>query len=90
MRICYEDDAEKTVQIIKKLIDDHPLSLKNREPDVFFDNLGESSVNIIARIWRPATEWYSIKKVFYGKSNRPLRKRVFTSHSRNGLSGLQY
>jgi len=59
--IRYSDDAEKAIKIIKKLIEEHPFVLKNPEPQVFVDNLGESSVNIIVRVWAPTTEWYSVK-----------------------------
>jgi small-conductance mechanosensitive channel len=59
--IRYQDDADKAIQIINNLIEEHPLTLKEPAPQVFVDDLGDSSVNIIARIWGPSTEWYSVK-----------------------------
>ncbi|MQJ21755.1 mechanosensitive ion channel family protein, partial [Escherichia coli] len=45
--ISYSDDAQKAIEVIKKVIEDHPLALKKPEPQVFVDNLGENSVNIV-------------------------------------------
>ncbi|WP_456329252.1 mechanosensitive ion channel family protein [Archaeoglobus sp.] len=59
--IRYSDDAEKAIEIIKRLIEDHPFALKNPEPQVFVDSLGDNSVNIVVKIWAPSTEWYSVK-----------------------------
>lgn len=59
--IRYDDDAQKAIDIIKRVIDEHPLTLKKPEPQVFVDSLGESAVNIVVRVWAPAQEWYSVK-----------------------------
>jgi len=72
--IRYSDDAEKAIEIIKKLIEEHPFVLKNPEPQVFVDNLGESSVNIIVRVWAPSTEWYSVKMEMLWKIKTELEK----------------
>ncbi|MEA1895499.1 MAG: mechanosensitive ion channel family protein [Euryarchaeota archaeon] len=59
--IRYSDDADVAIEIIEDLIDEQPFALKNPSPQVFVDNLGDNSVNIIVRIWAPATEWYDLK-----------------------------
>ncbi|MBO8181477.1 MAG: mechanosensitive ion channel family protein [Archaeoglobus sp.] len=59
--IRYSDDAEKAIEIIKRLIEEHPLALKIPEPQVFVDELGDNSVNLKIRIWAPSTEWYTVK-----------------------------
>ncbi len=59
--IRYGDDADVAIEIIEDLIDGHSLALKEPSPKVFVDNLGDNSVNIIVRIWAPATEWYDLK-----------------------------
>ena len=59
--IRYSDDAGEAIEIIKNIIDEHPLALKNPSPQAFVDNLGDNAVNILVRIWGPATEWYGIK-----------------------------
>ncbi len=72
--IRYSDDAEKAIEIIKGLIEDHPLALKNPEPVVFVDNLGDNSVNIVVRIWAPSTEWYGVKMDLLWKIKSELEK----------------
>ncbi len=59
--IRYSDDADRAVQIIKDLIEAHPFALKNPSPQAFVDSLGDNTVNIVVRVWGPATEWYSVK-----------------------------
>jgi len=59
--IRYSDDAEKAIKIIRRVIDEDPFALVHPEPVVFVDELGESSVNIVVRIWAPSTVWYDVK-----------------------------
>ncbi|MBW6518610.1 MAG: mechanosensitive ion channel family protein [ANME-2 cluster archaeon] len=59
--IRYNDDADKAIEIIKNIIEDHPFTLKNPSPVVFVDNLGDNAVNIVVRIWAPSTDWYGAK-----------------------------
>lgn len=59
--IRYSDDADEAIKIIKDLIHEEPFALKNPAPVVFVDKLGDNAVNILVRIWAPATEWYDLK-----------------------------
>jgi len=59
--ISYSDDANKAIELIKGILAQHPLVLKYPEPDVFVEELGESSVNIVVKIWAPSSHWYSVK-----------------------------
>jgi small-conductance mechanosensitive channel len=59
--IRYTDDADQAIAIIKDIIREHPFALKNPEPMLFVDTLGDNAVNIIVRIWAPSTDWYEIK-----------------------------
>jgi small-conductance mechanosensitive channel len=72
--IRYSDDADKALEIIKGIIEEHPLALKNPAPQVFVDNLGDNSVNIIVRVWGPATEWYGIKTELLLKIKKAIEK----------------
>ena len=72
--IRYSDDADKALEIIKNLIEEHPFTLKNPEPQAFVDNLGDNAVNIIVRIWSPATEWYEVKMELLWKIKQALEK----------------
>lgn len=59
--IRYSDDATKAIEVINKIGDEHPFVLKNPPIQAFVDKLGESSVDIIVRMWAPASEWYGVK-----------------------------
>lgn len=72
--IRYSDDAGRAIEIIKEIINDHPLALKNPSPQAFVDNLGDNAVNIIVRIWGPATEWYSTKMELLWKIKKTLEE----------------
>ena len=72
--IRYSDDADIAIEIINKLIEDHPLALKNPVPQAFVDNLGDNAVNIIVRIWAPATEWYRLKMEMLWKIKKTLEE----------------
>jgi len=70
--IRYSDDAEKAIESIKNLIKDHPLALINPEPQVFVDNLGESSVDIAVRLWAPTTERWNLKTELLWKIKKAI------------------
>jgi small-conductance mechanosensitive channel len=70
--IRYSDDADRAIEIIKRLIEEHPFALKNPEPQVFVSELGESSVNLAVRIWAPSTEWYTVKMELLWKIKKEL------------------
>jgi len=72
--IRYQDDAEKAIEIIKKIIEEHPFTLVNPEPQTFVDELGENSVNIIVRIWAPAAVWYGVKMELLWKMKSTLEE----------------
>jgi small-conductance mechanosensitive channel len=59
--IRYSDDADQAISIINRVIEEEPFALKEPTPQVFVDNLGDNSVNLIVRIWAPVSEWYSLK-----------------------------
>ena len=58
--IRYRDDADKAKEIILGLLEAHPLILKEPAPQVFVNELGDSSVNLKVRMWAPSTHWYGV------------------------------
>ncbi|WP_440952178.1 mechanosensitive ion channel family protein [Methanococcoides sp. FTZ1] len=72
--IRYSDDADQAIAIIKGLIEESPMALKNPAPGVFVDNLGDNSVNISVKIWAPATDWYAIKTELLWKIKKTLEE----------------
>ena len=73
--IRYSDDAEKAVKIIKSLLEEHPLILKEPAPAIFVEELGESSVNLSIRIWAPSNHWFSVKTEMLWKIKVALEKK---------------
>jgi small-conductance mechanosensitive channel len=59
--IRYSDNADEAIRLIKYLIDKEPFALQNPAPSVFVNALGESSIDIIVRIWAPVSEWFALK-----------------------------
>ena len=72
--IRYKDDAEKAISIIKNLLEEHPLVLKEPSPTIFVEELGESSVNLNIKIWAPSREWYSVYTEMLWKIKTALEK----------------
>lgn len=60
--IRYSDNADLAVQVIQRVINEHPMTLVNPPSYVFVDDLGDNSVDIVARIWTPTSEWYSVQR----------------------------
>ena len=72
--IRYMDDADKAIAIIKKIIDKEPFALKYPEPMVFVEGLGESSVDLIVRMWAPVEIWHSLYRNVLWKIKVSLEK----------------
>ncbi len=60
--ISYHSDAEKAYNVIREIVLKHPFVLVYPEPDIFVEELGDSSVNIRVRVWVPTSEWYNVRK----------------------------
>ncbi len=72
--IRYSDDADEAVEIIKGLIEDHPLALVNPPPQIFVQSLGSSSVDITVRIWSPSTQWFRVRMELLWKIKKTLEE----------------
>ncbi|MDD4250197.1 MAG: mechanosensitive ion channel family protein, partial [Methanosarcina sp.] len=59
--IRYSDDANAAIWLIKDLIDKEPFALLSPPPSVFVNDLGDSSVKLVIRIWAPVNEWFGMK-----------------------------
>ncbi len=72
--IAYKEDAEKAYEVIRKVLDEHPLVLVYPEPDVFVEELGDSSVNIRVRVWVPSKGmlWYEVYKDLLWKMKKAI------------------
>jgi len=72
--IRYSDDAEKAIEIIKRVVEEHPFVLKNPEPQAFVDELGDNAVIIKVRMWAPSTEWFGVKMELLWKIKKALEE----------------
>lgn len=58
--VAYSDDFEKAEQIIRDVVDNHELVLKDPEPVVVTHALKDSSVNIVCRPWAKTGDWWQV------------------------------
>ena len=72
--IRYEDDADRAIEIIKGLINDHPLALANPEPNAYVDQLGDNAVVIRVRIWSPSNDFFTVKMELLWKIKKTLEE----------------
>ncbi|MEM2086975.1 MAG: mechanosensitive ion channel family protein [Archaeoglobaceae archaeon] len=72
--ISYESDIEKAIDIIKRVIEEHPFALKNPPARVFIDDLGDRGVNVVVRIWAPSNIWFDVKMELLWKIASELEK----------------
>lgn len=59
--IAYEADIRTAKEVLKKVAAEDEARLKEEEPVVFVDSLGDSSVNMGVRIWVAAEDYWSTK-----------------------------
>ena len=59
--IAYEADFRTAKEVLKKVAAEDEARLKEEEPVVFVDSLGDSSVNMGVRIWVEAENYWSTK-----------------------------
>ena len=56
--VSYGSDLKKAEEIIRETIMADPRSLKEPEPFIQVNNLGDFSVDFLARVWVPASEYF--------------------------------
>lgn len=59
--ISYDDDIDKAIKIIKQIISADERCHKDPEPVVVVGNLGDSSVDLIVRVWCNAPDYWALK-----------------------------
>ncbi len=74
----YEDDIEKTKQILFDIISNHPLALSEPAPEVHLVKYNESSVDFVARVWCNTPDYWTIN--FY------VNEQVKKEFDKNGIS----
>ena len=58
--ISYDDDIGEAEELLKNIVDNHELVLKDPEPAIKLHKLGESSVDFIVRPWVNAPDYWTV------------------------------
>lgn len=59
--ISYGDDMKKAMELIKSEVEKESRAKTDPEPVIAVDNLGESSVDIICRVWVERADYFPVK-----------------------------
>ena len=59
--VSYGDDLNKAMEILTSEVAKQSRALKDPEPVIAVDNLGDSSVDIICRVWVNASDYFPVK-----------------------------
>lgn len=59
--IGYGDDIDAALAILQRIAADEPRILKEPAPLIKVDQLGDSSVNILFRVWTARADWWATK-----------------------------
>ena len=59
-KISYADDFEKAERILRELVDEHADVLKEPAPLVVLQNLADSSLEIVVRVWAPTPRYWDV------------------------------
>lgn len=62
VRIAYGDDIEKSLKLIRAVLDEEPTVLKKPEPEVFVSRLDDESIELTVRPWANAEDWWDLTK----------------------------
>jgi small-conductance mechanosensitive channel len=73
--IRYDDNADQAITIINDLIEKEPFALKNPEPLVWVNKLGDSAVNVNVKIWAPVSEWWALKTKMLWRLKKALEEQ---------------
>ena len=60
--IAYKEDTSRVIALIRKSVQDVPLVLVEPAPDLYVNELADSSVNINVWCWVPFAVWFDMKK----------------------------
>ncbi len=58
--IAYEDDIGTAMKVLQSMVDAEPRIKKDPAPQILVANLGESSVDIIMRLWTSNAEYWDV------------------------------
>jgi small conductance mechanosensitive channel len=69
--IGYDDDIDKAQSILEEIVAAHPKVLKDPQPTIRMNTLGDSSVNFICRPWAKTADYWDV----YWDVTKAVKKR---------------
>ena len=76
--IGYDDDIDLAMNTLEEIVRTDSRVLDDPEPFLFVSNLGDSAVEVVARIWIPTSDWWPTR--------RDLTKKAKQTFDEKGLS----
>lgn len=76
--IAYGDDYDKAKSVLQRLIDEDERILKDPEPFIALESLGDSSVNIVVRAWSTAGDLWPV--------HFDMNEKVYKEFAKEGLN----
>ncbi len=61
IKVHYNTDIQKAVEVLKNFLGEHPFCLVNPAPEIFVDEYADSSINIKVMCWAPPQVWSATK-----------------------------
>ena len=64
MAISYDDDIGKAIKVVQKVLENDERVLKDpedKQPAVLTSQMGDFSINMIARFWSLSTEYWNLR-----------------------------
>lgn len=76
--IGYEDDIDKAKETLNSIIEEESMILKEPEPQVFVEELAESSVNLRTRFWTATEDFWNV--------HNKIKEQVKKSFDQQGIT----
>lgn len=70
--IAYKENPASAIDLIKKTMDENPLILAEPEPQIYVDELADSSVNLKVRVWAPSSVWFTVRTQIVQQTKKAL------------------
>lgn len=70
--VAYKEDTVEVIDVIKNSLMQTPMVLVEPPPDLYVNDLGDSSVNINVWAWVPFSVWFDMKKQLVEQIKREL------------------
>lgn len=58
--IAYSDSADHAINVLRSLVEAHPMCLKKPVPKIFVGELGDNSVNVFCRPWCKSDDYWTV------------------------------